>query len=428
MKILVVGNGGREHALVWKIAQDPAKHTVYCAPGNAGTAGCAVNIPIRADDVAGLREWAVREGPDLTVIGPEAPLCAGLTDVLEAEGLRVFGPSRAAAQLEGSKIFSKEIMLAAGVPTARAAFFTDMQRALAYVEKAGAPLVVKADGLAAGKGVSVCSTIEEAREAVTTMLGEGAFGEAGKRILIEECLQGEEVSILALVDGEHIVTLASAQDHKRAFDGDKGPNTGGMGAYSPAMIVKEELWPFIRKEVFGKTIQELRRRGITYKGVLYAGLMMTAKGPMVLEFNCRFGDPETQVVIPRLATELVPAFEACIDGTLCNELVHWKPEPAVCVVMASGGYPGNYASGYPIHGLDDVAEIDDVVVFHAGTAEKDGQVVSAGGRVLGVTAWGADLNTAIFEAYRAVSGIEFTDAFYREDIAWRELERLEQDL
>ena len=427
MKILVVGNGGREHALAWKIAQDPARHTIYCAPGNAGTASCAVNIPIRADDIDGLVEWAVREGPDLTVIGPEAPLCAGLTDRLEAEGLRVFGPSKAAAQLEGSKIFSKEIMLAAGVPTARAAFFTDLNEALAYIEKTGAPLVIKADGLAAGKGVAVCSSLEEAREAVTAMLGQHAFGDAGSRILIEECLQGEEVSILALVDGEHIVTLASSQDHKRAYDGDKGPNTGGMGAYSPATIVKEELWPNIRKNVFEKTIAELKRRGIAYKGVLYAGLMMTEKGPMVLEFNCRFGDPETQVVIPRLATELVPAFEACVDGTLTNDLVRWKPEPAVCVVMASGGYPGSYTSGHPIHGLNDVAELNDVVVFHAGTAEKDGAVVTAGGRVLGVTAWGSDLNAAIFEAYRAVSGIEYKGAAYREDIAWRELERLNQD-
>lgn len=427
MKILVVGNGGREHTLVWKLAQDPARHTIYCAPGNAGTARCAVNVPIKADDVDGLCEWAITEGPDLTVIGPEAPLCAGLTDRLEAEGLRVFGPSKAAAQLEGSKIFSKEVMLAAGVPTARAEFFTELDQALAYVDEQGAPLVIKADGLAAGKGVAVCSTVEEAREAVTAMLGRGAFGEAGRRILIEECLQGEEVSILALVDGENIVTLASSQDHKRAYDGDQGPNTGGMGAYSPARIVKEELWPYIRKEVFGRTIQELKRRGITYKGVLYAGLMMTGNGPMVLEFNCRFGDPETQVVIPRLSTELAPAFEACIDGTLSNDLVHWRPESAVCVVMASGGYPGEYASGYPIHGLEDVAEIGDVMVFHAGTAEKDGRIVTAGGRVLGVTALGADLNAAISEAYRAVSGIDFTDAFHREDIAWRELERREQD-
>ncbi len=427
MKILVVGNGGREHALAWKIAQDPERHTIYCAPGNAGTALCATNIPIPADDLEGLREWAMTEGPDLTVIGPEVPLCAGLTDLLEAEGLRVFGPSKAAAQLEGSKIFAKEIMLAAGVPTARTEFFTELEPALAYVEQQGAPLVIKADGLAAGKGVAVCSTLEEAREAVQSMLGRGAFGEAGRRILVEECLQGEEVSILALVDGEHIVTLASSQDHKRAYDGDQGPNTGGMGAYSPATVVREEVWPLIRKNVFEKTLAELRRRGITYRGVLYAGLMMTADGPMVLEFNCRFGDPETQVVIPRLSTEIVPAFEACIDGTLSNDLVHWRPESAVCVVMASGGYPGAYTAGHLVCGLDDVAEMERVVVFHAGTAEKEGQVVTAGGRVLGVTALGADLDAAITEAYRAVTGIEFTDSFHREDIAWRELERCKED-
>jgi phosphoribosylamine--glycine ligase len=424
MKILVVGNGGREHALAWKIANDSERHEVYCAPGNAGTAEIATNVPISATDLNALLEWARENGPDLTVVGPEAPLCAGITDLFEAEGLRVFGPSKAAAQLEGSKIFAKQVMLDAGVPTARAAFFTDETEALAYAEELGAPLVVKADGLAAGKGVSVCTTMDEAREAIHSMLSEGVFGEAGARILIEECLEGEEASILALIDGEHIVMLASSQDHKRAYDGDKGPNTGGMGAYSPAPIVTDDLWPFIREQVFERTLAELKKRGITFKGVLYAGLMMTKEGPKVLEFNCRFGDPETQVVLIRLASDIVPAFDACVDGTLHDDLVRWKPEHAVCVVMASGGYPGTYEKGHEILGLDAVKDMDDAVVFHAGTDLRDGKVVTAGGRVLGVTAVASDLNTAMLEAYRAVSAIDFEGAFHREDIAWREMDRL----
>jgi phosphoribosylamine--glycine ligase len=421
MNILVVGGGGREHALIWRLVRDTVAPTVFCAPGNAGTAELAVNLPIAAEDVPALVAWARVHRPDLTVIGPEVPLCAGLTDALQAEGLRVFGPSRAAAQMEGSKVFAKEVMEAAGVPTARSSSFSDAVKATAYVRRMGAPIVVKAEGLAAGKGVTVCATVDEAERAIREALVDGAFGPAGARVLIEEFLDGEEASLLALVDGEHVVMLASAQDHKRIFDNDQGPNTGGMGAYSPAPVVTEALLPVIRREVFERTLAELRKRGIVYKGVLYAGLMISRTGIKVLEFNCRFGDPETQVILPRIEGDFIPALEACIDGTLTPGHVRWKKEACVCVVMAAGGYPGAYAKGREIHGLKAAAAVRDAVVFHAGTKAQDGNVTTAGGRVLGVTALGGTLQAAVGRAYEAVGAITWDGVQYRRDIAAKAL-------
>ena len=421
MKILVVGGGGREHALTWKLVNDSSGPDVFCAPGNAGTAEIATNVDIGAEDADGLRAWAVENRPDLTVVGPEAPLCAGLVDALAAEGLRAFGPTKAAAQLEGSKVFAKEVMAAAGVPTAEAESFTEMDAAQAYVRERGAPLVVKAEGLAAGKGVYVCTTRGEAENAVRDIMGDRIFGDAGGRVLVEECLQGEEASILALVDGENIVMLASSQDHKRVFNNDEGPNTGGMGAYSPAPVVTDDLWPVIREQVFERTLGEMKKRGIVYRGVLYAGLMIGAGGPKVLEFNCRFGDPETQAVIPRISGDLVPALEACVDGTLSEELLEWRDEACVCVVMASGGYPGSYEKGKVIKGLDSVAGRDDVVVFHAGTKLEDGKPVTSGGRVLGITGLGKDIQTAIKCVYRALLGVSFDQVQYRTDIGAKAL-------
>ncbi|MFU8779889.1 MAG: phosphoribosylamine--glycine ligase [Kiritimatiellia bacterium] len=417
MKILVVGGGGREHALVWKLASDAASPALYCAPGNAGTAQHGTNLPLAADDVPGILAWAKAERPDLTVIGPEAPLCAGLTDVLMAEGLRVFGPNRAAAQLEGSKIFAKEVMEASGVPTARSATFTDPESAKAYVRAEGAPIVIKAEGLAAGKGVTVCASVAEAESAIDVAMCVKAFGAAGERILVEECLDGPEASILALVDGEHCVLLASSQDHKRALEGDRGPNTGGMGAYSPAPVVTDALWPVIKEQVFARTLQGLQARGITFKGVLYAGLMLTPDGPKVLEFNTRFGDPETQVILPRLDVDLVPLFEACIDGTLCESMLAWKPDACVTVVMAAKGYPGSYPKGDAITGLDGAGAMEGVVVFHAGTQLAGDRVLTAGGRVLGVTALGPQLEDAIMRAYAGIDRIGFAGGWCRRDIA-----------
>ncbi len=422
MKVLVIGSGGREHALAWKIAGDSRRPEIFCAPGNAGTAALGTNVPIAADDIPALLEWARRNQPDLTVVGPEAPLCAGVADAFNAEGLRVFGPGRDGARIEGSKVFAKEVMLSAGVPTARAEVFDDVDSALRYVRQHGAPLVVKADGLAAGKGVSVCTTVEEAERAVRACMVDRVFGDAGRRILLEERLYGEEASILALVDGEHVVPLASSQDHKRAYDGDQGPNTGGMGAYSPAPVVDEETLKVIRERILIPAIRELARRNVVYRGVLYAGLMITEQGPMVLEFNCRLGDPETQAILPRWHGDILPALEACLDGTLSEELVQWSGNHCVCVVLASGGYPGPYAKGKEIRGLDEAEQMADVVIFHAGTRAEGEKVVTAGGRVLGVTAMGRTLQAAVDRAYEAVRRISFEGMFYRRDIAQRALD------
>jgi phosphoribosylamine--glycine ligase len=418
MKILVIGNGGREHTLCWKLKNDSRAPEIFCAPGNAGTATLGTNLDLGVTDIEGITAWAKENQPDLTVIGPEAPLCIGMTDALEAEGFRVFGPRQAAAELEGSKEFAKEIMKAGGVPTSDYAVFTEAEPACEYVAKKGAPIVIKADGLAAGKGVTVAETVEQAQAAINDALG-GAFGDAGSRVVIEDFLVGEEASILALIDGEHVVMLASSQDHKRAYEGDTGPNTGGMGAYSPAPIVTDAVLEKVRTEVYDRTLAELKKRGITYKGVLYAGLMIDNGQPSVVEFNCRFGDPETQCVLARWDGDIIPAIEACIDGTLSEDLIQWKDEHSVCIVMSAGGYPGDYAKGEVISGIE--AAQEGAIVFHAGTALDGDKVVTAGGRVLGVTALGADLQTAVDNATAAVEKISWKDAFYRKDIAHRAL-------
>jgi phosphoribosylamine--glycine ligase len=425
MKILVVGSGGREHTLAWKLASDSVRPEIYCTPGNAGTAELGTNLSYGASDLDGIRGWCVENRPDLVVIGPEAPLCAGLTDRLEAEGIRVFGPSGAAAELEGSKQFAKEIMKAGGVPTSAYETFTDPESACAYVRERGAPIVIKADGLAAGKGVTVAETVDQAEVAIRDALEGNAFGDAGSRVVIEDFLVGEEASILALIDGEHVVMLASSQDHKRIYEKDEGPNTGGMGAYSPASIVNETVLKKVKVEIYDRTLAELKKRGITYKGVLYAGLMIDNDQPSVVEFNCRFGDPETQAVLARWEGDMLPAINAVIDGNLSEDLIQWKEEHSVCVVMVAGGYPGEYAKGDEIENLAKAGTVDDTVVFHAGTALNDGKVVTAGGRVLGITSLGKDLPDALSKAYIAVETISFKNAFYRNDIAHRELRRLE---
>jgi len=423
MKLLLIGGGGREHALAWKLAQDSTRPKLFCAPGNAGTAALGTNVAIPDKDIDGLLNWARREHPDLTVVGPEAPLCAGLTDRFQAEGFRVFGPSQAAAQLEGSKVFTKDVLRSAGVPTAQAAVFDDADKAMAYVRSVAPPLVIKADGLAAGKGVIICTTQKQAEDAVRQAMVTQAFGRAGLKVLVEEYLEGEEVSVLAMVDGTHAVLLPSAQDHKRVFDGDRGPNTGGMGAYSPAPMETPAFRKMVLEQVFEPTLKDLHHRGICYRGVLYAGLMMTATGPKVLEFNCRFGDPETQVILPRLTGDLIPALEACINGELKPEHIVCRPEPCVCVVMAAGGYPESYRQGDVIKGLARAGAMQNAVVFHAGTRLDQERIVTAGGRVLGVTALGSDLADAAGRAYQAVSEITFSGAHYRRDIAARGLKR-----
>jgi phosphoribosylamine--glycine ligase len=423
MKILIIGGGGREHALAWKLAADPGGAVLFCAPGNAGTAALAENLPIQAEDLPALVQWARRERPGLVVVGPEAPLCAGAADLLQAEGFCVFGPLQAAARLEGSKVFSKDVMESAGVPTARAGRFTDARAALDYVRRQPCPLVVKADGLAAGKGVMICSTPGEAEHAVRQTMEEQVFGAAGASVLIEEFLEGEEASILALVDGKTVVPLASAQDHKRVFDGDQGPNTGGMGAYSPAPVVTEALWPAIRAQVFDRTLAELNRRGITYRGILYAGLMLGPSGIKVLEFNCRFGDPETQAILPRMHCHFASTLQACARGELREDMIRWKQDACASVVMAAGGYPGSYAKGKIIEGLADAARLENVMVFHAGTALHNGRTVTAGGRVLAATAWADTMQAAVQRAYAAVARIHFEGAQFRTDIAYRALRR-----
>jgi phosphoribosylamine--glycine ligase len=423
MKILVIGNGGREHALVWKIAQSQRVTKLFCAPGNAGIADLAECVPIPATDIDALAAFAAEHKIDLTIVGPEAPLCAGIVDVFQTRGLRIFGPNKRAARLEGSKVFTKQILLKYNVPTATAAIFDDADAARAHLRKVGAPIVVKADGLAAGKGVIVASSVEEAEQAIVNIMQEKVFGAAGAHVVIEECLRGEELSVMALVDGKSFQTLASAQDHKRALDGDHGPNTGGMGAYSPTPVLDKKLEAQVA-DIFQRTLVGLQAEGIEYHGVLYAGLMITERGPQVLEFNCRFGDPETQVVLPRLESDLVYAMEATIDGSLDRLNLAWKTDAAVCVVMAAGGYPGPYERGQPIAGLKQAAKSDNVCVFHAGTRRHDdGRVVTDGGRVLGVTGLGDTVENAARRAYEAVEQIHFDGAHFRRDIAARAMRK-----
>ncbi|NLI14301.1 phosphoribosylamine--glycine ligase [Pelotomaculum propionicicum] len=422
MKVLVVGGGGREHALVWKLKQSPRVKEIYCAPGNAGIAGDAVCVGISAEDIPSLLAFARDKGIDLTVVGPEAPLCAGLTDQFEQAGLKVFGPSRAAAEIEGSKVVAKDIMAKYNIPTAGYAVFTEPAAAVSYIDRTGAPCVVKAEGLAAGKGVIVALDKQTAVNAVNSIMVDKDFGTAGDRIVVEECLLGEEVSILAFTDGYNVVPMVSSQDHKRAFDNDQGPNTGGMGAYAPAPVYTPELHKQVMDEILVPMIRALDAEGRTYRGVIYAGLMVTEQGPKVLEFNARFGDPETQPVLALLDTDLVEIIDAVLAGRLNKIEIRWKKQASVCVVLASGGYPGAYEKGKVISGLDRVA--GNVVVFHAGTAAKEGKIVTAGGRVLGVTATGPDILQAIESAYKAVDNISFEGMQYRRDIGYKAIERI----
>lgn len=421
MNILVVGGGGREHALVWKIAKSPLVDKLYCAPGNPGIAKIAECVPISAENILGLFQFAREKAIDLVVVGPEDPLAMGITDELTSKGIRVFGPSAAAAELEGSKVFSKMLMHKHGVPTAGFRMFEDAHDAHEYLENAAAPLVVKADGLAKGKGVIVCNTLEEAHEAVREIMEVRAFGKAGDRIIIEECLRGEEASVLAIADGRVIIPLDAAQDHKRIFDGDQGPNTGGMGAYSPVPSVTPKLKAEIESKVLIPTIHGMRREGRRYQGVLYAGIMMTPTGPQVLEYNVRWGDPEAQPLVMRIKSDLVPVLMGVAEGNLKDATIEWDERAAICVVMASGGYPGPYEKGKVIEGLDDVANMQDVMVFHAGTEMRGGKIVTSGGRVLGVTALGETLAHARERAYAAVAKIHFDGAQYRRDIGYRAL-------
>lgn len=420
MKVLVVGSGGREHALCWKIAQRPDTE-VYVAPGNIGMVDVATLVNIKVDDIAGLVDFAKAEGIDLTVVGPELPLTLGIVDAFQEAGLACFGPNKAAAKLEGSKAFSKELMKKYGIPTAAFDTFTDVDKAKAFVDEIGVPCVVKANGLAAGKGVIICMTREEADKAIEDMLTDHAFGDASATIVIEEYMVGPEVSVLAFADGKSVLPMVSAQDHKRIFDGDKGPNTGGMGAYSPAPVYTEALSAEVNKTIIEPTIAAMAAEGTPFTGILYTGLMLTEKGPRVLEYNVRFGDPETQPIMVRMKSDIVALFQACVNGKLDEATLEWHDEAAVCVIMASGGYPASSEKGVPIHGLDDIAA-EEAIVFHSGTAEKDGEIVTNGGRVLGVTAKDATIKGAIDKAYAAVEKINFDHMQFRRDIGARALQ------
>ena len=419
MNILVIGSGGRENALYWKLSESPQTEQIYAIPGNPGMGASAA---IALDDHAAILRFAKEHEIGLVVVGPEVPLMNGLVDELEAAGIRAFGPRANAAEIEGSKSFAKDLMKKYGIPTARYEVFTAAEPARAYIRQEGAPIVVKADGLAAGKGVIVAMTEQEALDAVDAIMEDHSFGDVGARVVIEEFMEGEEASLLAFTDGRTIRPMISAQDHKRAYDGDRGPNTGGMGTYAPAPVMTPEMTERAVEEILKPTIAAMAKEGRVYRGCLYLGLMVTADGPKVVEFNARFGDPETQVVLPLLDSDLVAIMCACADGTLADVPIRWKEGAAVCVVLASGGYPGHYEKGQEIHGLAD-AEAMGALVFHAGTAMKDGKLVTNGGRVLGVVGRGADISSAVDAAYAAATKISFKDAYYRKDIAHRALER-----
>jgi phosphoribosylamine---glycine ligase len=422
MNILLLGSGGREHALAWKMAASPLTDRLYCAPGNAGIAQEAECIALDLADHAGIVAFCRNNKIDLVVVGPEAPLCAGIVDDLEGAGIKAFGPSRAAARLEGSKGFTKDLCRANAIPTASYARYRAASDAKAYIRSHGAPIVVKADGLAAGKGVVVAQSIAEAEAAIDMIFG-GGLGEAGGEVVIEESLDGEEASFFALCDGVTAIPLATAQDHKRAFDGDKGPNTGGMGAYSPAPNIDAAMSGRIMNEIIAPTVRAMETMGAPYKGILYAGLMITREGPKLIEYNARFGDPETQVLMLRLMSDLVPAFLASRDGILKTFDLRWYDEPALTVVMAAKGYPGHYVRGTVIEGLDEAAAVEGVEIFHAGTRADGGRIVANGGRVLNVSAIGKTVREAQARAYQAVSLIRWPEGFCRHDIGWRAVER-----
>lgn len=425
MNIMVIGSGGREHALAWKLAQSPLATKLYAVPGNPGMAAVAECIPgVDITDNEAIVQLAQQKAIDLVVVGPEVPLTNGVIDALSAAGIKAFGPTKLAAEIEGSKSFSKNLMQKYGIPTAKYAVFTEAQAARDYIKEQGAPIVVKADGLAAGKGVIVAETEAQALAAIDDIMEDKEFGAAGSRVVIEEFMAGEEASLLCFTDGQTIRPMISSQDHKRALDGDQGLNTGGMGTYAPAPVMTPDMIERVRREILEPTVKAMAAEGRPYKGCLYAGLMITAEGPKVVEFNARFGDPETQVVLPLLEGDLVQIMLACIDGTLAQQDIEWSDHAAVCVIMASGGYPKAYKKGYPIQGLE-AAAAKGTVVFHAGTAEHNGQIVTNGGRVLGVVAEAGDVKQAVDKAYAGVREISFQDAFYRHDIAHRALERLQ---
>ncbi|MGI5947033.1 MAG: phosphoribosylamine--glycine ligase [Lachnospiraceae bacterium] len=417
MKVLIVGSGGREHAIAWKVAQSPKVDKIYCAPGNAGIAEFAECVSIGAMEFDKLAAFAKEKGIDLTVIGMDDPLVGGIVDVFEAEGLRVFGPRKNAAILEGSKAFSKDLMKKYDIPTAAYETFNSPEDALAYLETADMPIVLKADGLALGKGVLICNTREEAKEGVKTLMLDKQFGSAGDRIVVEEFMTGREVSVLSFVDGDTIKIMTSAQDHKRAGDGDTGLNTGGMGTFSPSPFYTAEIDAFCREHIYQKTVDAMKAEGRTFKGIIFFGLMLTEKGPKVLEYNARFGDPETQVVLPRMKNDIVEVFEACIDGTLDQIDLEFEDNAAVCVVLASEGYPVKYEKGFEVKGLETFKDKDGYYVFHAGTRfDENGRLVTNGGRVLGVTATGRDLKEARKNAYEATNWIDFANKYMRHDI------------
>ena len=417
MKVLVIGGGGREHSLVWKIAQSPEVSKIFCAPGNPGISELAECIDITADQTSLLCEFAVKEDIGLTVVGPEAPLVDGIVDVFSKHNLKVFGPDQKAAILEDSKVFSKLLLRKHGIPTADFKCFDDHSQARHYILSRGAPIVVKADGLSKGKGVFVCKTNDEALLAIDSIMKDRVFGNAGDQVVIEECLIGEEVSLLAFTDGRTIVPMESSQDHKTVYDGDEGPNTGGMGAYSPVPIMTSELYRGVEKNILVPTVHAMNKEGRPYKGVIYIGLMITSAGPMVLEFNVRFGDPEAQVILTRMKSDIVPIMLATISGGLDNVDLEWLPQASVCVVMASGGYPGQYDNGKEIKGLDSLKNQEGISVFHAGTKSENEKIVTNGGRVLNVVACGRDIKEAQKKVYEAVSKISFDGAHYRRDIA-----------
>jgi phosphoribosylamine--glycine ligase len=417
MKILLIGSGGREHALTWKLRQSPDTERIFCAPGNAGTAEIAENVAIPASDLASLVRFAKENRVDLTVVGPDDPLAAGIVDLFTAEKLRAFGPDQSAARIESSKIFAKELMRTQKIPTAEARTFSDSSDALHYCERLRFPIVIKADGLALGKGVVIAVDADTARSTIDDMMNQGRFGDAGRRIIIEEFLRGTECSLHALVDGKNYLLLESARDHKRALDGDQGPNTGGMGAFSPANNWNSKLQARFEAEIMQPLLRGLLEEGIAFRGLLYPGLIITGDGPRVLEFNCRFGDPETQALLPRLKSDLLPLLAATIDGNIDQCAVEWDTRAAVTIVLASAGYPGKYETGKTISGLDNAATLADVQIFHAGTKRDGGEVKTAGGRVLAVTALGTTLAAARTRAYEAVSRIHFESCHYRRDIA-----------
>jgi phosphoribosylamine--glycine ligase len=425
MKILIIGSGGREHTLAWKIAKNPKVKKIYCAPGNAGISQIAECVPLKAEDLGGLAAFAEKESIDLTVVGPEAPLSEGIVDLFEKKGLKVFGPSQKAAQIEASKSFAKKIMLKYGIPTAMGRTFTSQDKALGYIKSMNTPIVVKADGLAAGKGVIVCKTKKEAVLAVKMILKDKVFGDAGKKVLIEDCLVGEEASFIAFTDGKYVLPLPTSQDHKTIYDNDEGPNTGGMGAYSPAPVVDASMHDKIMETVMIPMVNAMAAEGHPYKGVLYAGLMIDRDQVNVIEFNARFGDPEAQPLLMRLKSDIVDIMEAVVAEQLDQCTIEIDPRPAVCVVMASKGYPGSYKKGMPISGLDKVKRMKDVMVFHAGTSDNKGEIVANGGRVLGVTALGDTVGKAISKAYLAVSKITWDGAYNRTDIGQKAIKRLE---